>query len=175
MGNFLAIVRSRLAQLIQNQKFRDSLGSKLGISSSMTNNKFLQQVREWMESNPLKTQAVLATSLSVIPSALPTIFQNEELAIVAEELQNVDFQSGEYTDNQKQALEAMTGDRKEGYFGKDVKLVLQNTDLVVASLDKTSKIARLFGLRESDVEEAVMLIQSYELTDGEIFRKFKGR
>lgn len=175
MGNFLAIVRSRLAQLVQNQKFRDSLGSKLGIDSSMANNKFLQQVREWIENNPVQTQAVLATSLSVIPSALPIIFQNEELAIVAEELQNVDFQSGEYTDNQRQAIEAVTGDRKEGYFGKDVKLVLENTDLVVASLDKTSRIARLFGLRESDVEEAVTLIQSYELTDGEIFRKFKGR
>lgn len=174
MNKFIQIVMGRIAVLVNNPKFKEAIGSKLGFGTSVPNPKFVQQVTTWVNNNPLKSQAILASSLSVIPSALPTIFGSDELPLVAQELQNVDFGTGNYTESQTAALESISGDRKSGYYGSSNEEVVKSADLVAASLKKTERLARLFGLRESDVEEAVMLIQSYELSDGAIYRKMSG-
>lgn len=172
---FLATVMGKLSTLLKNLKFKEAIGKKLNLPVKMDNAKFADKVTQWVNENPLKSQALLASSLSAIPSALPLIFGSDELPIVAQELQNVDFTTGNYSEGQISTLEGISGDRKTGYFGMDNDEVGKSTDIVVASLDKTSRIAHLFGLREDDVEEAVMLIQSYELADGQIYRKMNKR
>lgn len=174
MGAFLRVVMARLGVLLNNSKFKEAISKKMMISVNLPKEKFLVAVQKWIESNPLKAQAVLASSLSVIPSALPNIFGSEELPVVAAELQNVDFVTGNYNEAQTASLEAISGDRAAGYFGQSNEEVVKSADLMAASLKKTEKIARLFGIREGDVEEAVMLLQSYELADGQIYKKLRG-
>lgn len=174
MGAFLKVVLARLGLLLNNSKFKEAISKRMMIPVNLPKDKFLVAVQKWIESNPLKAQAVLASSLSVIPSALPNIFGGEELPIVAAELQSVDFATGNYNEAQTASLEAISGDRATGYFGQSNEEVVKSADLMAASLKKTEKIARLFGIREGDVEEAVMLLQSYELTDGQIYKKLRG-
>lgn len=174
MGAFLRVVLAKLSLLLNNSKFKEEISKRMMISVDLPKDKFLTAVKKWIESNPLKAQAVLASSLSIIPSALPNIFGGEELPIVAAELQNVDFVTGNYNEAQTASLEAISGDRATGYFGQSNEEVVKSADLMAASLKKTERIARLFGIREDDVEEAVMLLQSYELADGQIYKKLRG-